>query len=274
VQQWFSLFQQYTHDPYECLSTESTIPQFLLDTGHPWIVANQERLDNIPDAEAFLCTLSNTITNHSQQSEIVASDGYGKFQLPTDLFQYLKISNGDHQDRRFAYPNAFCRLHEVQRCPRALHEVKFLDINIWVSDDKFAMKWYGAPEPKPIPELSTLFGDVLESMVNLETLKWVIHSQYDTLLEKVFRARGLSLPSVKNLEVSKLAGYLISHCKNVESVEARNDYLFTGHGYQDKCGVGCPLLPALAAAPTIKRVALNGVRWMPRLLPGKCFRIQ
>lgn len=54
AQTWLASFQQPLLNLISNSLQRSTIPQFILDTSHPWILANQRRLESLPKVVAFL----------------------------------------------------------------------------------------------------------------------------------------------------------------------------------------------------------------------------
>ncbi|KAM3075751.1 hypothetical protein ACMFMG_007877 [Clarireedia jacksonii] len=262
AQIWLASSQQTMKNFIENPLRRSTIPQFILDTQHPWILDNQRKLERLPNAEVLLCSSSNMVPNESTEKTLAA------LEIPPDLFDNLRIDNLRLASRP-GWPNAFSRLGEINSCQRALKEVKSLVVDVYIHRGPYTDLQMKILEPSQPPEqLLTLFGDVLESMTNLETLKWNIPKEDTHFFEESFKLRNLSLPSVKHLEPGPSSHYLVERCPNL--VELKNgggsDWY---HGYMpDNRDWRLMLVQAAASTPNLKQFAMIGghAGWTPELI--------
>jgi hypothetical protein len=268
AQIWLSSFKQTTQNFIDNPLRRSTVPQFIIDAQHPWIVTNQRKLEQLPNAGAFLCSLPNMASNESNEKEALEA-----LEIPPDLFHNLTIDNSHASASRPGWPNALDRLLEINTCQRALKEVKELVINVYVHRGPYTDLHLKILEPAQPPEqLLTLFGDVLESMTNLETLKWNIPKVYTHFFEESFKLRNLRLPSVIHLEPGPLSQYLVEMCPNLVELENGGGGLWY-HGYMpDNRDWELNLVQATASVPNLKRFAMVGVGgyggWTPELIFG------
>jgi hypothetical protein len=275
VQTWLASFQQPLKNLLDNPLRRSTVPQFILDARHPWILANQRKLERLPNAEAFLCSGPNSESKESTGKETAT---YGvELEIPPDLFVALEIDNNRVGISRPGWPNALERLGEMRRCPRALNQVKTLEVDIFVHEGKYVDQVLKILEPsQPPKQLLTLFGEVLESMTNLETLKWGIRKEDTHFFEEAFKARNLTLPSIKHLEPGPSSHYLVGMCPNLETLQNGGGFMWY-HGYMpDNRDWGLMLIQAAASTPKLKRFAMVGghAGWTPALVSGMYFSTQ
>lgn len=189
----------------------SPIPQFILDTKHPWLATNKTWLSRYPDVAKEIC---------ATDSPLWTSPASPDRALPADLFTNFVIDNSNSRfgsDNRPGWVNARDRLKEMAACQAALVGVRSLHIDINVGDDEYA--WYGETTLPP-PGLPELFADVLAQMSNLESLVWGVGSEATLEFETAFLAKGLMMPSVKYLRPGARSHYLVSRCPNVEVLES------------------------------------------------------
>ncbi|KUJ12509.1 uncharacterized protein LY89DRAFT_785850 [Mollisia scopiformis] len=264
IQTWLASFQQPLKSLIDNPLRRSTIPQFILDARHPWILANQRKLERLPNAEAFLC--SNPDSDSKEETEKEPQTCTTELEIPSDIFDNLEIDNNRAGISRPGWPNALERLGEMKRCQRALNQVKTLEVDIFVHREKYSAQYLKILEHFETPEaLLTLFGDVLESMTNLETLKWKIPKEYTHSFEEAFTARNLSLPSIKHLEPGPSSHYLVSMCPNLERLENGGGFMWY-HGYMpDGRDWAMMLIQAATSTPKLKRFAMVGGHdgWTP-----------
>jgi hypothetical protein len=257
AQIWLASFQQPLKNLIENPLRRSTVPQFIIDAGHPWILANLRKLERLPNAEAFLCSSPDLESRGSAGTK--PGTTIEEFEVPLDLFNNLEINNNRWGISRPGWANALERLGEMQRCPRALNQVKTLDVGIYIHDSKYSDLHLKILEPsQPPAKLLDLFGDVLQTMRNLETLKWGIPSKHTHFFESTFKSRELTLPSIKHLEPGLSSHYMVAMCPNLDRLES------TG-------GSGLPLIEAAASTPKLKRFAMEGGHdgWTPELISGR-----
>jgi hypothetical protein len=186
AQTWLASFQQPLMNLIDNAFRRSTVPQFILDARHPWILDNQRKLERLPNVAAFLC--SGPDSESIESTGIETETRREELEIPSDLFDKLEINNSRAGISRPGWQNALERLSETKQCQRALNQVKTLEVNIYVHRGKFSNQYLKILEPSQPPEhLLTSFGDVLKSMTNLETLKWGIPKEETYFFEESFK---------------------------------------------------------------------------------------
>lgn len=254
AQIWLASFQQSLQNLIDNPLRRSTIPQFILDTRHPWILLNQRKLENLFNAEAFLCG--------SPDSEPKESTGI-ETEIPPDLFDNLEINNVRAGISRPGWPNALERLGEMKRCQRALEHVKTLEVDIYIHRESYPGHYLNILEPaQPPKQLLTLFRDVLQSMTNLETLIWGIPKEDAYFFEEAFKLQNFTLSSVKFLKPSPSSYYMVGSCPNVERIENNGRVMWHRRGDEE-----LRLIHATASTPKLKRFAID-TKWTPSLISG------
>ncbi|RDW59162.1 hypothetical protein BP5796_12086 [Coleophoma crateriformis] len=254
---WAELMPDAVMDFIDNPMRRSRIPQFILDARHPWILENKRKLESLPDAEAFLCGLNGP----SDKPDVHVNNG---LEIPGDLFHHLEIDNNRYGISRPGWPNALRRLREMKRCPQALALVKTFTVNIYVHD-QYSDWFLRVREPsRPQIESLKLFGDVLEAMTGLETLKWELSAEHAHWFEEAFKHRDLTLPSPKHLLIGPLSHYLVGMCPNVEAIE---DIELTCWKHSPHQSPGLLLVRSTSSARNLTRLALHACfeGWTPEL---------
>lgn len=269
----------------------SAIPQFLLDTRHPWIIKHQSVLERLPDVNSFLYsppgTRYRTPTSPGQLPD-QQHDASGRpattddeldlhphldLEVPADLFSSLCINNALAHTHRAGWPNAHGRLLELQRCPPAtLARVRSLDVTVRVlasGEGLGAEEWQDLEGPAG-DELLRLFASVLAAMTGLERLQWRIpHEFAPRWREGLVGALGLRLPSVRRLEVAPFCEYMVDSCPNVEVLECNG---LDSSGKVLRRGNGPYYVEVLAEAaeklPKVKEFSLPTANVTPSLISG------
>ena len=219
--------------------------------------------------------MPNTETNESNEKETEAVGG--QLEIPPDVFDNLEIDNNREGISRPGWPNALERLGEMKRCPRALNQVKTLDVTIFVHSGKYCDWYLKSLEPSQPPEqLLTLFGDVLESMTNLTTLNWGIDKEDAHYFEAAFKSRNLTLPSIKTLVPGPWSEYLVSMCPNLERLENGGSFNWYHAHMPDNRDWKLLFIQAAVSAPKLKRFAMVGGSegWTPSYVSGMCHSFQ
>ncbi|PQE27469.1 hypothetical protein CJF31_00009094 [Rutstroemia sp. NJR-2017a BVV2] len=263
AQIWLSSFRHTTKNFIDNPLRRSTIPQFILDTQHPWIVTNKRRLEQLPNSGVFLCSLPNMAPNESNEEETLEA-----LEIPPDLFYDLRIDGGGPSSPP-GWPNPLDKLEEINTCQRALKEVKALEVDIYIYRGSYADLQMKILEPsQPSERLLTLFGDALESMTNLETLKWNIPKEDTHFFEESFKLRKLYLPSVEHLEPGPSSQYLVEMCPNLVELQNGGGHMWHHGDMPDNRNWGLMLVQAAASVPKLKRFAMEGGHrgWTPELL--------
>ena len=239
-----SLFESQTW------SWPSSIPQFVLDTEHPWLEKNKTWLNRYPYVASALC---------SKDSDLWAKPDDPERTLPSDLFSTINIDNNRYGVDRFGWKNAAERLEELKRCPAALQDVKTLHIYVYVHDSKYDQLTESTLPPASLP---ALFAEVISSMTNLETLHWGISPESTHVFEAAFAEADVQLPTVKHLLPAINSEWLVSRCPDLESIQAGG---FFHHGSwsvgdQKQCDGLAALIGAAKGSP-IKKLSLFARNW-------------
>ena len=262
VQTWLAGLQQPISNFIDNSFRKSTIPQFILDTKHPWILDNKRKLEGLPNAEAFLCL---NLQDHPGNNAPITD-----LEIPPDLFHNLVIDNNSIGPQRPGWPNAIDRLTEINRCPQALASAKSLYVDVFVYRDENTALWSKIREPCQAPaSVFPLFGDVLESMNSLEHLEWGIRHDYAHIFEESFRSRNLTLPSVTSLKLSPLSHFLVAMCPNLERLERGGGLRW--NDYSNGPDWKALLIESGVSAPKLKHSAMSSAHagWSPSMIASK-----
>ncbi|KAI0103920.1 hypothetical protein GGR51DRAFT_522900 [Nemania sp. FL0031] len=236
-------------------SSRSRIPQFILDSRHPWVINNQNKLRTLPDAESCLCSPPGQSAPDSGEAQPGRAE-YG-LEVPHDLFDYLEIDNRGMAVARPGWSNFILRLREIGRCPAALSQAKNFTTQPYINGGYFDDWLLKTLEPSQMPkEALGLVAEVLGNMTSLETLKWGLPYSSATDFEEYFDPRGLVLPSVKRLELDVWSHFLVRMCPNITALEIWRDT----YG-----GVSTALLQATIFTPKLTRFSM--IPWMGWTVP-------
>ncbi|KAI0522065.1 hypothetical protein F5B22DRAFT_457479 [Xylaria bambusicola] len=248
--QWRENVQDFFGNPYK----KSRVPQFMLDSNHPWILENQAKLEKLPDAESYLCFSSQGHTIDVNRGK-PGGEGNG-LAIPPDLFDYLEIDNSRFGISRPGWPNALLRAQEIQRCPAALSQAKTFKTRIYVYESEYS-DWDKRilEPPQPPRELLDLYADILGN-TSLETLKWDIAPKYAHYFGERFVDRGLAVPTAKTLEVSPMNHFLVPMCSNITELvyQCRTWERYFIHGGEDP---ELLLLQASMFTPNLTRLVMD-----------------
>lgn len=96
------------------LRQSSSIPWFLLDAQHPWVIKHQSLLERLPDVESFLHSAPGTkyrtptsqLQHHDASARPAPTDDEPDpdLEVPADLFTTLNINNNrSHTPRAGGY---------------------------------------------------------------------------------------------------------------------------------------------------------------------------
>ncbi|KAI1307170.1 hypothetical protein F5Y03DRAFT_352971 [Xylaria venustula] len=223
IWKWTEQVQGFLSNPYR----KSRVPQFILDTQHPWIIENQKRLEQLPNVESYLCFSPQGVMSDGNRISSVAANG---FEIPPDLFDHLKIDNTGFVNRP-GWLNALMRAQEINRCPAALSQVKAFRTHVYVYDSEYSDKAMKMLElSHPPRELLDLFVDVLGNMTNLESLEWRIPPPYVHYFEERFVDSRLVLPSVRTLETSGRSHFLVPMCSGITKLDYAGRQTWESYG--------------------------------------------
>ena len=187
----------------------SRVPQFILDTRHPWFEENKWYLARLGDPTEALCSLNSTLRLGN------GSDG---LQYPSDLFHYLEIDNNRVGISRAGWKNARSRLQEMLECPAALNDVQSFKVQTYIHNGKYT----SGPKESSVPpaDIPDLFVQALSSMPNLRKLEWNTFGNGNENFKKAFSDANLTLPSVRHLVLAQLTDFLVDACPNVEHLQS------------------------------------------------------
>ncbi|KAJ8129534.1 hypothetical protein O1611_g4094 [Lasiodiplodia mahajangana] len=227
-------------------SSQSRIPQFLLDSKHPWVIENQNKLRTLPNVESYLCSPPKELApDNGQETPGGAEHG---LDIPSDLFDNIEISNIGMDISRPGWPNLLLRLREISRCPAALSKVKNFATQNYFHNSEYDDWDMKILEPAQMPrEVLGLFAEALGNMTHLETLKLGIPRSAAREFEEYFSSRGLILPSVKRLELDVGSHFLVRMCPNITVLETWREY---------SGGDAVALLQATLFTPNLTRFAM------------------
>lgn len=191
-------------------TSDLRIPQFILDTRHPWLEENKKSLARLQNPTEALCSLD---------SELRPTDGTTEtYTYPSDLFRYLEIDNNRAGVNRPGWRNAVLRLREMLACPAAMQDVESFNVRIYASDGSHGI---GYPEmDNPPSELPNLFIEVLNSMPRLHKLEWNTFGKGDQVFRKAFTEANMNLPSVRYLNLGVFNEFFVGMCPGVEILDS------------------------------------------------------
>jgi len=221
----------------------SRIPQFILDTNHPWLDENRRYLEHLDDPKHALCSLD---------SKLRPGNGNGTRTYPTDLFRHLEIQNNRVETSRPGWKNAVLRLEEMLVCPAATRDVEDFEVHIYIAD---ASPERGFPwRLLPPAELPGLFAEVLKSCRSLQRLKWYTPGLGNSMFQRAFHDNNLTLSSVRHLIPEGDSDFLLEICPSLEVLEG---------------DARLALVKSVRTAKHLTRVAMAGGPWKLELLEGK-----
>lgn len=255
------------------LPPNSSIPQFLLDTEHPWLIKHQSLLERLPDVESFLHSAPGT-KYRTPASQRELDPDLHHLEVPADLFSSLHISNDSGPAPRAGWPSTRHCLLELQRCPAAaLARVRSLEVRVWVHsgawasrEDLEAEEWQDLEGPAG-DELLDLVASALAAMTGLERLRWELLPEYARRFrEGLVSGRGLLLPSVSRLEVAPFCEYMVDACPNIEVLKGEGLMRMEG---QKGAMYAEMLVEAAAKLPKVREFSgMAGAGLTPSFLSG------
>lgn len=222
------------------------VPQFVLDTRHPWLEQNKALLNRLDNTEQALCNLDSNLRPGNNST----------WTYPTDLFKKLVIDNNrvGASKVQVGWAHADARLNEILRCPAALQDVEIFEVVIWISDGKYTS--IPADSPVPPPALPGLFVKALSSMPNLKTLDWETFDNGIDEFRQTFTDHALILPTVHHMRLAKHMQFLVTVCPNVEILESGGS--LTTRYWRD-WSKSSPTLDLIQSARTLKKLSSLGL---------------
>lgn len=192
----------------------SAVPQFILDTRHPWLQMNMGYLETLEDPKSTLCDLNSSLRPTNQSEDLA---------YPTNLFKYLEIDNCRAGALRPGWENAIERIGEISSCPAALHDVEEFKVDICVHPASLE-DFMNHVRNDPPPDLPNAFVKVLSSMPRLRKLWWNTGENGNGAFEKAFTDANLTLPSVRHLVPAMLTEFMVRMCPEIEHLESTTPY--------------------------------------------------
>ncbi|OHE92841.1 hypothetical protein CORC01_11847 [Colletotrichum orchidophilum] len=245
------------------------VPQFVLDTGHPWLMSHARELSNLPDPASFICTsaVGDGLPRDGDFDQGESANLRNGLEIPADLFHRLEINNNRAGVNRYGWKNAHDRLNEMRACPRALQEARHLTVDVWVYTgagwETLDHIWdtltaESTLPPKPVP---MLFSEVMGKMENLSTIEWMIRGAGgNAAIGEAFINDGTRLPGVKQLATNVDAPWLIDVCPSLTSLKAdrgRSGWL----GTEAKANREEVWFAAAGRAQGLKKLHMGNLRW-------------
>ncbi|KAH7149004.1 hypothetical protein B0J13DRAFT_674240 [Dactylonectria estremocensis] len=185
---------------------ENQIPQFILDTGHPWIRENLRALQGI-DAKQALCNLDSSLRAPLEP-------------IPIDLFKNVTIS--DKERGFFNTPPDWSHsveiLEDILNCPLGLQSCEYLQVDFY---QRRRRPGRTADPDTPPKELAHLVAKPLKSMPNLERLEWIRPSEgqeVKRVFEETFVEDNVQLPTIRSLSLGPNMHFLVRFCPTLESL--------------------------------------------------------
>lgn len=221
----------------------SRIPQFILDTHHPWLDENRGYLEHLDDPKHALCSLD---------SKLRPGNGNDTRTYPTDLFRHLEIHNNRVEISRPGWKNAVLRLEEMLVCPAATRDVEDFEVHIHIADapPERGFLWRHLPPA----ELPALFAQVLKSCRSLQRLKWYTPELGNQEFQHAFLDNNLTLSSVRHLVLEGKSDFLVAICPSLEILEG---------------DARLALVKSVRTAKHLTKLVMAGGPWKLELLEGK-----
>jgi hypothetical protein len=235
-----------------------TIPQFILDTDHPWIQDNKGWLSSHRNVERELC---------SKVSSLWRDGAHGQ-TLPKDLFARINIDNNKAGISRQGWKNAAARLEELKICPAALEDATELYVDIYVHDSMYA-DFSERESTMPPSSLPKMFVDTVASIPFLERLSFGVSARSTPAFEAAFAEANITLPSIKYLVPGAYSEWLIPRCPNLKFVQAGSyfDHWSWNHYEPELEKIYQPLPAVINALIGMPVQELNlRASWTPELL--------
>ncbi|KAF9873211.1 hypothetical protein CkaCkLH20_09374 [Colletotrichum karsti] len=191
----------------------NNIPQFILDTKHPWLTTHADDLSRLRPDDAYSLFCDPVPAENHQPGK------HGGLDLPADLFHRLRVK--DSPTDIPSWTNARALLSEMKHCPRALSEVRELGVHLYPRTADWLLEELREPvlPPAGLPEL---FAEVLGSMKGLEKLDWGIRGwDQNQVIRAAFEEHGVRLDDVRELGVDMYASWMLDVAPNVQKLQIR-----------------------------------------------------
>ncbi|KAK2771137.1 hypothetical protein CKAH01_14501 [Colletotrichum kahawae] len=243
---------------------KAKIPQFILDTRHPWLTTHADEVSKLEDPKAIFCTpLKDAIASSNHDPECGHDWQLNGLDIPHDLFHRLEIDNNRVGIDRYGWTNARNRLLEMKDCPRALEEVRELKVDI------FAHR--GEPVLPP-GELPGLFAEVMGGMKGLRRLDWTIRGwDENAAFREEFYRQGVEMRSVEELKANMYASWIRDSTPRLRMLEVKSDDWYDSKP-EDWREFPLVWLESLGRMQELKSLNLGGIWWdkqveMTELIP-------
>lgn len=188
-----------------------SIPTFVRDVNHPWVEENSSMFEQL-DAKEILCVKGSRLP-----AELPG--------VPDDLFKTLIVSNAWPTKSRLAWVNTYERLTEILGCPEALRRCETLQVGLYRRErDSYNILW--EPEVPPA-NVTHLVAAALSQMPSLRRVEWLRLRPSPNSLTVFGDAcddANVQLNTVKELQVSTDANFLVSAAPNLETLHVTNGF--------------------------------------------------
>ncbi|KAF5520985.1 hypothetical protein CGCA056_v008256 [Colletotrichum aenigma] len=248
---------------------KAKIPQFILDTRHPWLTTHADELSKLEDPKSVFCTpLKHVIASSNHDPECGHDWQLNGLDIPSDLFHRLEIDNNRVGIDRYGWAYARSRLLEMKGCSRALEEVRELKVDI------FAHR--GEPVLPP-DELPGLFAEVMSGMEGLRRLDWTIRGwDENAAFREEFYRQGVEMRSVEELKANMYASWIRESTPRLRMLEVERDDWYDSKP-DDWREFPLVWLESLGRMQELKSLNLGGIWWdkqvemtelIPKVLPN------
>ncbi|KAJ0284087.1 hypothetical protein COL940_004279 [Colletotrichum noveboracense] len=234
-------------------ASKAKIPQFILDTRHPWLTAHADELANLDDPYAVFCTpLKDVIALSNHDPECGHKWQLTGLDVPRDLFHSLEIDNNRVGVDRYGWPNARNRLLEMKNCPRALEEVRELKVDVYA---------HKAESVLPPDDLPGLFAEIMGEMKGLKKLDWTIRGwDENQAFRDEFQRQGVGLRSVEELRANMYASWIRDSTPRLRMLKATSDSSLFSEP-DDWRELPLVWLESLDKLKELKSLNLGNIRW-------------
>lgn len=182
-----------------------SIPTFVRDVNHPWVEENSRILEKL-GAKETLCSKDSPL-----RSQLPG--------FPEDLFKTLIVSNDRATESRLAWVNTYERLTEILGCLEALRSCETLHVGLYRREiDSYNTLW--EPEMPPT-NVTHVFAAAVSQMPSLRRIEWMRlrpSANSLTVFGDAFDSANVQLNTVKELQVSPDANFLVSAAPNLETL--------------------------------------------------------
>ncbi|KAL0933341.1 uncharacterized protein CTRU02_212304 [Colletotrichum truncatum] len=193
--------------PFWADSPAPNVPDFVVQANHPWYAAHADELSKLDDPTSFLCSLADEAVGDDRappDHDLV---------IPHDFFHRLVIDTCRLRSGAENWHDVRNRLLEMKGCPRAVAQVRELEVDVKHSIDPAL----------PPSGLASVFADVMGSMKGLRKLYWNVPGwEENQVFKEGFARTGTHLASLKELSANPPAFWLVDAAPGLYMIEASN----------------------------------------------------